>query len=102
MVGGEIVAETDDLVDEEGGRIRRDAPRRGAFEQPALDLGASGVERALEQVDHRAAARARIVAFGGDRIEPRRQIAAVDDRAALVEIVEEVAHVSSASRRLSV
>src|SRR3546814_2868505 len=40
MAGGEIMAEADDLVDEEGGRIRRDPPRRGVSQQPELNLGA--------------------------------------------------------------
>jgi hypothetical protein len=102
MADGEIMAEADDLVDQERHRIRRDAPRRRPFEQPALDLGAAVVERPLEQRDHRAAARSRIAAFGGNGVELRREIASVDDRAAMVEIVEQVAHGSSAISRLSV
>ncbi len=47
MAGGEIMAEADDLIDEEGGRVRRDPPGRGVREQPALDLGTALFERPL-------------------------------------------------------
>jgi hypothetical protein len=97
VLDGEIVAEADDLVDQEGGRLRSDTPRRGVCEQPPLDLGAPVVERRLEQRDHCAAALARIAGFGGDRVELARKRAAIDDRAARVELVEDVAHASSAS-----
>ena len=69
-------------------------------EQAALDLGAPVVERRLEQRDHGAAAGARILRFGGDGVEPVGKRAAIDDRAALLQLVEDVAHASSASRRL--
>src|SRR3546814_7529805 len=64
MAGGEIMAEADDLVDQERGRARRNPSRRGMLEQPALDLGTAGVERLFEERDHRTATRARIAAFG--------------------------------------
>src|SRR3546814_11038433 len=92
MAGGEIMAEADDLVDEEGGRIRRDPPRRGVSQQPELNLGAAGFQSLFEQIDHRAATLAGIACFPGDLIEPRRQRAAVDDRAAVFALVEEIAH----------
>ena len=101
MADGEVVAEADDLVDQEGGGAGGKTARRGVREQAPLDLGAPIVERALEQRDHCAAAGARILRFGGDGVEPVSEGAAIDDRAALFELVEDVAHASSASRRLS-
>src|SRR3546814_8749188 len=73
MAGGEIMAEADDLVDEEGGRIRRDPPRRGVSQQPELNLGAAGFQSLFEQIDHRAATLAGIACFTGDLIEPRSE-----------------------------
>src|SRR3546814_16838901 len=101
MAGGEIMAEADDLVDQERGRARRNPSRRGMLEQPALDLGTAGVERLFEERDHRTATRARIAAFGGNLVEPARHRAAVDDPAALVEIAEQAAPASYATNRLS-
>src|SRR5690606_2178445 len=48
MLGGEIMAETDDLIDQEGGRIGCDAPCRGLLEEAALDLGTPGFECLFE------------------------------------------------------
>src|SRR3546814_19805091 len=101
MAGGEIMAEADDLVDEEGGRIRRDPPRRGVSQQPELNLGAAGFQSLFEQIDHRAAALAGIACFTGDLIEPRRPRAAVADPAAVFKLFEAIAYVPSASNPLS-
>src|SRR3546814_8563689 len=73
MAGGEIMAEADDLVDQERGRARRNPSRRGMLAQPALDLGTAGVERLFEERAHRTATRARIAAFGGHLVAPRSE-----------------------------
>src|SRR3546814_1244597 len=70
MMGGEIIGEADDLVDQEGGRLRRKPPGRGRREQSPFDLGAPGLERLFEQRHHCAAARTRVAAFPGDAGEP--------------------------------
>lgn len=70
MIDGEVVREADDLVDQEGGRLRRDQSVRRLGEQAAADLGPALFERALEQVDERAAALARIARLGRDGFEP--------------------------------
>src|SRR3989344_6817283 len=94
MIDGEIIRQADDLVDQEGGRAGGEAARRGCFEQAASDFGAPFLERDLEQVDERAATLAGIAGLGGDGLEPLGEHAAVDDRAAAVEMREDVAHAS--------
>src|SRR5690606_7553905 len=96
MLGGKIMAEADDLIDEEGGCIGCDPPCRRLVEQAAFDLGPPGLERLLEQRHHCAAALAGIARFSGDLVESPRERPAVDDRAAPVEMAKDVAHLSSA------
>ena len=96
MSDGEIVAEADELVDQEGSGLRGDEPRRRKGEQASRDFGAPIVERRLEQVDHRAAALAGVAGFGRDSLKPLGEGAAVDDRAAVVELGEQFAQGAAA------
>jgi len=92
VVDREIVAQADDLVGQKGGRMRRHPPCRRMEQQPAADLRAPRVERLPKQRDHRAAALPGIARLGRQRIEPPRQRAPVDNRAAVVEMGEQVGH----------
>src|SRR3546814_946056 len=55
VMGGEVVGEADDLVDQASGRIGRETASRGMIEQAALDLGAPRSEEhktELESIMH--------------------------------------------------
>ena len=76
-------------------------PVLGFTDDAAVLAGTLKLVAAHISDDHRAAARARIARLLGDRVEPVGQCAAIDDRAAVLQRVEEVAHVSPANICLS-